>query len=237
VAGPIRAIPDESQGLDPVTARTFLESIREERLYAFYLCAAVLGLHRSELLGLAWSALDLDAGRLSVRQTLTVVNGRISYQEPKTWTSRRTVPLPVLVVEELRAHQQRQEVERRTASDRWQESGLVFTTPDGRPIPPSTLDKQWRDQRERLALGKLRSHDLRHTCVSLLLALGVASHIVREIAGPSDIKITMTAYAHGNLNEHAAALARLGAVIDGTLPSTAAVKETTEEDQDRGNVG
>jgi integrase len=225
------------QGLDPVTARTFLASIREDRLYALYLCAVILGLRRSELLGLAWSAIDLNTGRLSVRQTLTVVNGRLSFQAPKTQTSRRTVPLPAVVVEELRAHQQRQKVERQNASDRWQESGLVFTTPDGRPIPPSTLGKQWRDLRERVGLGKLRFHDLRHTCVSLLLALGVAPHIVREIAGHSDIKVTMTVYAHGNLDEHTAALARLGAVIDSTLPSTVAVNETTEEDQDRGNVG
>jgi hypothetical protein len=60
---------------------------------------------------------------------------------------------------------------------------------------------------------------------------------VREIAGHSDIKVTMTVYAHGNLDEHAAALARLGSVIGGTLPSTVAVNETIEEEQDRGNVG
>jgi hypothetical protein len=59
---------------------------------------------------------------------------------------------------------------------------------------------------------------------------------VREIAGHSDIKVTMTVYAHGNLDEHAAALARLGAVIDGTLPSTVAVNGCTEEEQDHGNM-
>ncbi len=202
-----------------------------------YLCAVVLGLRRSELLGLAWSAVDLDGGRLSVRQTLTVVNGRLSFQAPKTRTSRRTVPLPAPVVKELRAHRQRQEVERQEAGGGWHESGLVFTTADGRTIPPSTLGKQWRDLREHIGLGKLRFHDLRHTCVSLLLALGVAPHIVREIAGHSDIKVTMTVYAHGNLDEHAAALARLGSVIGETLPSTVAVNESTEEHQDRGNVG
>jgi integrase len=116
-----------------------------------------------------------------------------------------TMPLPAVVIEELRAHRQRQEVERQRASD------------------------SWRDLRERVGLGKLRFHDLRHTCVSLLVALGVAPHIVREIAGHSAIKVTMTVYAHGNLDEHAAALARLGAAIDGTLPSTVAVNESTEE--------
>jgi integrase len=200
-------------GLDPVTARAFLAAIREERLFALYLCAVVLGMRRGELLGLAWSAVDLDAGRLTVRQTLTVVNGRLSFQRPKTRTSRRIVPLPAVVVEALRAHRERQEKEQADAGREWADSGLVFTTPDGRPIPPATLGKQWRDLRERVGLGGLRFHDLRHTCVSLLLALGVPPHVVREIAGHSDVKVTMTVYAHGNLDEHAAALAQLAAVV------------------------
>jgi hypothetical protein len=43
--------------------------------------------------------------------------------------------------------------------------------------------------------------------------------------------LTDDLYAHGNLDQHAAALARLGAAIGETLPST----RSTEEEQDRGN--
>lgn len=67
--------------------------------------------------------------------------------------------------------------------------------------------------------------------MSLLLAHGAALHIMREIADHSDIKVTMTVYAHGNLNEHVAALARHGTAIGETLPSTIAVNEATEEEQ------
>jgi integrase len=215
-------------GLDPVTARAFLAAIREERLFALYLCAIVLGMRRGELLGLAWSAVDFEAGRLTVRQTLTVINGRLSFERPKTRKSRRVVPLPAVVVDALRAHRERQEKEQ-AAAGQWADSGLVFTTPDGRPIPPATLGKQWREIRGRVGLGQLRFHDLRHTAVSLLLALGVPPHIVREIAGHSDIKVTMTVYAHGNLDEHAAALKQLSE----TLLSTTDVNPDYEEVQDR----
>lgn len=219
-------------GLDPVTAKAFLAVIREERLFALYLCAVVLGMRRGELLGLAWSAVDLDAGRLTVRQTLTVVNGRLSFQRPKTRTSRGVMPLPGVVVEALRAHRERQEKEQVDAGREWADSGLVFTTPAGRPIPPATLGKQWRDLRDRVGLGGLRFHDLRHTCVSLLLALGVPSHVVREIAGHSDIKVTMTVYAHGNLDEHAAALTQLGGVLSGELLSEAVVNQPEDDQRD-----
>ena len=69
----------------------------------------------------------------------------------------------------------------------------------------------------------VRYHDLRHTAVSLLLALGVPPHVVREIVVHSDIKVTMTVYAHGRLDEQAAALAQLGHAVAGALPSSVAV--------------
>ncbi len=71
--------------------------------------------------------------------------------------------------------------------------------------------------------------DLRHTAVSLLLALGVPPHVVREIAGHSDIKVTMMVYAHGNLTEKAAALAQLGEAASGGLLSPVVVKPAAED--------
>jgi integrase len=54
-----------------------------------------------------------------------------------------------------------------------------------------------------------RFHDLRHSCVTLLLELGVPPHIVRDIVGHADIGVTMTIYAHASLEEKRAALKRL----------------------------
>jgi integrase len=65
--------------------------------------------------------------------------------------------------------------------------------------------------------------------VSLLLTLGVPPHVVREIAGHSDIKVMMTVYAHGNLTEKAAALTQLG----GALLSSTAVKAVGATGEDR----
>ncbi|WP_406113114.1 tyrosine-type recombinase/integrase [Kitasatospora purpeofusca] len=58
-----------------------------------------------------------------------------------------------------------------------------------------------------------RTHDLRHTCITLLLDLGVPPHIVREIAGHSDVGVTMKVYAHASLGERLKALSRLGEAL------------------------
>jgi integrase len=174
---------DIGGGLDPIAARALLRSIGADRLYALYLCAIVLGMRRGELLGLTWQAVDLDEGRLVVRQALTWVNGQRRLQPPKTRASRRVIPLPEIVITALREHYKNQDEERAAAGAKWVESDFVFTTTRGEPMSPYSLTKYWHDVRNRAGLETLRFHDLRHTAVSLLLALGVPPHVVREIVG------------------------------------------------------
>ncbi|MBW0103657.1 tyrosine-type recombinase/integrase [Pseudonocardia sp. KRD291] len=119
------------------------------------------------------------------------------------------------------------EVERAAAAEKWEGSGLVFTTRQGGSVSPRTLVNYWHEIRKAAGLGSLRFHDLRHTAVSLLLALGVPPHVVREIVGHSDVKVTMMVYAHGNLDEKAAALIQLG----GALLSPVAVIPAEERER------
>jgi integrase len=77
-------------------------------------------------------------------------------------------------------------------------------------MEPDNLRRSWGRIREKAGLEAVRFHDIRHTCVSLLLDLGVPPHIVRDIVGHSGIEVTMTIYAHAALNEKQRALRRLG---------------------------
>jgi integrase len=61
--------------------------------------------------------------------------------------------------------------------------------------------------------GATRLHDLRHTCVTLLLDQSTPPHVVQEIVGHSAIEITMTIYAHVSLEEKRKALRKLGEVL------------------------
>ncbi|MGL5823604.1 MAG: site-specific integrase, partial [Nocardioides sp.] len=201
---------DVGQGLAPDEARQLLIAARSERLYALYVLAVYLGLRRGELLGLQWEHVDLEAETLQVAQTLQRVGGELLLKAPKTRKSRRTVPLPPPVVEALRAHRAAQGRERLAAGAAWQDTGMVFASRVGTPMEPDNLRRSWYRVRAVLPEPLPRFHDLRHTCVTLLLTEGVAPHIVQEIVGHSAIDVTMTIYAHTSLDEKRKALRMLG---------------------------
>jgi integrase len=197
-----------NRGLTTAQARDLLSAAHGDRLYALYALAVVLGLRRAELLGLRWDDVDLDGRRLVVTNTLQRVAGELRLMPTKTEGSVRTIPLPSLAVEALTEHRDRQRAERMAAGARWRESGHVFTSTVGTPLEPDNLRRSWDPIRRGLGLS-IRFHDLRHTCVSLLLDLGAPPHVVREIAGHADIGVTMTIYAHASLAERVSALDQL----------------------------
>jgi integrase len=198
-----------NRGLTVDQARKLVVAAKSDRLYALYVLALYLGLRRGELLGLRWEDVDLDAGVLEVRRTLQRVGGELRAVTPKTRTSRRTVPLIGLCVEALTAHKERQKAEAERAGRDWQSSGHVFATVTGTAIEPDNLRRSWYPLRIAVGVAGTRFHDLRHSCVTLLLDLGVPPHIVRDIVGHADIGVTMTIYAHASLDEKRAALRKL----------------------------
>jgi integrase len=184
--------------------------VKGSRWHALYVCALMLGLRLGELLGLRWEDVDLDAAILAVRQNSVRVDGELRYQPPKTRRSRRTLPLPAPVVTALREHKARQAADRLALGPDWIDTGLVFTTGRGTPIEPRNLTRHFYGVRDRAGLPGVRFHDLRHTCITLLLNLGVPPHTVQTIAGHSHINVTMTIYAHVVMSEQQRALRTLG---------------------------
>ncbi|MFC4591833.1 tyrosine-type recombinase/integrase [Sphaerisporangium corydalis] len=202
-----------NRGLTVAQAKAILNAAQAHRLGALYVLAVCLGLRRGELLGLRWKDIDLEAGSLEVIQALQRVAGQLRFVKPKSEDSERTIPLPPLCLDVLREHHKRQIAERSDRWPDWEDHGLVFPSRRGTPMEPDNLRRSWAEIRATAGLGAVRLHDLRHTCVSLLLDLGVPPHTVKEIVGHSDIEVTMTIYAHSSLSDKRAALGKLGDVL------------------------
>ena len=201
---------DVGQGLPIDDARRLLSIVKETRWHSLYVVALLLGLRRGELLGLRWSDVDLDAKTLSVRQNLVRAGGKLQVQAPKTRRSRRTLPLPAPAVVALKAQRTRQAIDRLAAGSTWADNDLVFATSLGTPIEPRNLARHFYSVRDKAGLAHVRFHDLRHTCLSLLLALGTPPHIAQAIAGHAHVDVTMSIYAHTAMDDQATALRKLG---------------------------
>lgn len=120
----------------PQQAERFREYVRGDRLYACWLLT-LAGWRRSEVLGLAWSAVDFDAGTVSVAQGRVVVRGAgTTTGAPKSERSRRTLPMPADVMAALRTLNAHQKRERLSFGPKWIDTGLIAVNEDGRPFGP-----------------------------------------------------------------------------------------------------
>ena len=114
----------------------------------------------------------------------------------KSLTSRRELTIPSVALAALRSHRARQIEERLRAGAAWTESGLVFTTSVGMPLDGPTVTHHMQRLLARAGQPRLRFHDLRHACASLLLGQGVHARVVMEILGHSQIGLTLNTYSH-----------------------------------------
>ncbi|MCX4676454.1 site-specific integrase [Streptomyces sp. NBC_01433] len=203
--------PRRFRPLTAAEARQFLDAARADRLHALYELALRTGLRKGELLGLHWEDLDLTTGTASIRHSLQRTRtGGLTHLPTKTRASERRIALPTECLHSLKKHQERQDKERETAKSVWKDSGLVFTTPTGRPLDPANLTRRFRSFLNRAGLRRIRFHDLRHSTATLLLEQGVDLVVIKELLGHAHIGVTAGVYAHVRLRLQRQAIDSLG---------------------------
>jgi integrase len=227
---PPRVRRQEVEPYTPDEGRRLLQAVASDRLEALYSAAMALGLRQGEALALKWSDVDFTAGILSVRNSLQRVNGKLQLVEVTTQRSRRTITLPAVAVAALHRHQARQDAERRFAGDRWRASDFIFTTTIGTPLDGTSVTHRFQSILKDAGLRRIRFHDLRHTCATLLLAQGVHPRVIMEILGHSQIAITMNLYAHVIPAMQKEVAAQMDAVLSPAKPVATTVATNTSSD-------
>jgi integrase len=113
----------------------------------------------------------------------------------KTQKSRRTLRLPVAVVDAVRAHKVKQAGDRLFAGALWRDHGLVFASAVGTPLDPSHVRRGFRKVCVEAGIGENWSpRELRHTFVSIMSEQGVPVEEIARLVGHSTTSTTETVY-------------------------------------------
>ena len=165
--------------------------------------AAHYGLRREEIVGLKWSAIDFQYKTLTVRHTVTeyVIDGKpqlIARDAAKTSSSVRTLPLfPSVEDFLLKMKLEREDWERFYGAKYHHEADeYIYVNEDGTLMHPNYISRYFPMFLKKNGLRKIRFHDLRHTCATLLRHEGVPMEDIQKWLGHSEISTTERIYAH-----------------------------------------
>jgi integrase len=151
-----------------------------ERALIGLLCFA--GLRPGEAYALDWSAVDLEAGCLTVLRSWDHRGAK--FVEPKTKAGNRKIPLSGWLVAELTAHKARTV------------AGLVFANGQGKPMNPSNVRRDiWLPLKKRAGVRALDLYSLRHTFASLGRTAGESAFNVARMMGHSRSVLVDQVYA------------------------------------------
>lgn len=170
--------------------------------------ASFYGLRRSEVVGLKWNCIDFDAGTITIRHIVTQasVNGKfitIAKDRAKNKSSLRTLPLVAPFKDLLLRIKEEQARQRKICGNGYCTEYLeyIYLDPVGKLIRPDFVTQHFSLMLEKKGCRKIRFHDLRHSCASLLFSHGVSLKEIQEWLGHSNISTTANIYTHMDFNK------------------------------------
>jgi integrase len=189
---------EEARCLNQEEMARFLEAAKGERMEDGFILALHTGLRPGEWLGLTWDCVDWENGKVTVKQSIGEVSGKVAMGDVKTRAGRRTISLSKEALAALRRQKKRQIEERLASGGSWSnDMNLVFTNTKGGPLPRTRIAA--RDLKRILGRAKLEGvslHTLRHTHASILIFQGVDIKAISRRLGHENITITLQTYGH-----------------------------------------
>lgn len=221
VATLVDRLPRERRTMDTYTAsevqQIFAYTTGDRMQHTWHL--ALSGLRRGEVCGLRWKDIDFESGTVSIVNNRVMVSGRVVENPPKTEFSERVLPLTDELVSALTSARKRQKVERHLAGEAYESGEYVVSDELGRPIRPDLVSAAWARMTVKAGVRKIRFHDARHTCATLMHLEGVPIAVISAWLGHTDASFTMKTYTHSQNPALLLAATHLSAAMSGRKSS------------------
>ena len=195
----LREVP-EKEVFSLTEAQDFLKTlgtIPDDEIYKRMPLELMLltGIRQGELCGLHWSDVDFEKGLLHIRRSRQAAKGFTYEKAPKTKTSIREIPMPEMLIRDLRKYYDWFAESDKRFADRLDEYYLAVNV-YRMPIYPHTVGHWLKKFEEKNGFKHVTCHGLRHTYCSLLLSQNVPIQTVSKYMGHSDSTIPLKVYSH-----------------------------------------
>lgn len=189
--------------LDTEEALYFLKTIRGHRLEDLFVFALMYGMRRSEVLGLKWSAIDIKNKEFTIKHTVTHARTIVAKDATKNTSSHRTYPMPENICNILNKRKFSQDLNRKLFGDCYIESDNIFTWENGKLYTPDYYTKSFKKivRADPKLSSDLRLHDLRASCISLLVEDNYSIKDIQDWVGQKVIETTLQVYARVKKNK------------------------------------
>lgn len=166
-------------------------------MHAYIALCLATGIRTEEARALRWEHVEFGDPdtRPPVSASAAVWRSVRAHGDTKTEKSRRTLGLPVMAVDALRAHKKRQAGERLAAGSEWSDQDLVFATRTGVALDAANVRREFRGVCKAAGISAhWTPRELRHSFVSLMSSSGVPVEEIARIAGHSSTRTTEVIY-------------------------------------------
>ena len=178
----------------------FLNHIKGYRFELEMNLALFYGFRRSELLGLRFSVIDFDNNTILVNTKITSSEKEklVPKQKMKNDSSYRIMPLldsiKKLIIQRMERIKKDKHFFKSIYTKKWK--GFVCVGENGELIKPDRVTRTFRKLINECGLKKIRLHDLRHSCATLLYEQDIQLKDIQMWLGHSDIQTTANIYSH-----------------------------------------
>lgn len=177
--------------------QTLLKAVKGDKIEVPVTLISLLGLRRSEALGLKWDDIDFYNHTMDINAVVVYVGTESIYVEgTKSEASRRVLSLASELEAYLREVQRRQRENKLRYGNAYHDDGFICAQENGEVIKPQCLTTRFKKILARNGLPEIRLHDLRHSAATNLLAQGFPLKDVSEWLGHADIATTANIYGH-----------------------------------------
>lgn len=185
--------------------KLLIEKAKESKVYMYILFAGLMGLRKSEILGLKYSDVDFTRQTLYVQRQLgkdlskpqdelpkkTLTKQEVSL---KTRSSKRVLDIPDIVFNAILEQHRIYEKNRRRRPGQFQDEGYICCSSYGRPQSASYCYKEYKRLLSDNGLPNIRFHDLRHTYATILTNEEIDVKAISNSLGHSKTIITVDVY-------------------------------------------